>query len=165
MRLTPADVMEQTFRTTFRGVDPVEVDAFLQRIADELEHLREERDRLALELEEEKKARRTLEEALAAARTLQEGILTKARQEAELVEAQARQRADRILAEANEELLRVRREIETLRQRWTLWLAEAEGLAHTLLAWVKERKDRPPQAPELITNCEEGSEDDPGADA
>ncbi|GAB4259025.1 MULTISPECIES: DivIVA domain-containing protein [Deferrisoma] len=161
MRLTPADVMEQTFRTVFRGFDPVEVDAFLQRIADELERLREERDRLAVELEEERKARRTLEEALAAARTLQEGILEKARQEAELIEAQARQRADRVLAEANEELLRVRRDIEAVRERWNLWLAEAEALGQTLLGWVEEKRGRPPREPEFIAEGDPEEEETP----
>ncbi len=159
MRLTAADVMEQTFRIAFRGFDPVEVDAFLQRVADELDRLQEERDRLARELEEEKRARKTLEEALAAARTLQEGILEKARQEAELVVEQARIRADRILAEANEQLVALRRQVEAIRERRALWLGEVEGLAQTLAAWARERREGGPGGPELI--AEDGGQPPP----
>ena len=53
MRITPLDVHEQTFRIAFRGFDPAEVDAFLQRVADELERLTEERDQLQVKLDKE----------------------------------------------------------------------------------------------------------------
>ncbi len=161
MRLTAAAVMEQTFSITFRGFDPAEVDAFLQRVADELSRLAEERDRLASELDEERRHRRTLEQALAAARTLQEGMMEKARQEADILVEQARLRADRILAEANEELLGVRRELARIRERRALWLADAEALGQSLVSWAGEHRAREPREPDLIAD-EEPAEADAG---
>jgi cell division initiation protein len=142
MRITPIDVQDQKFRVGFRGFDPVEVDAFLQRVADELERLVEERDGLRAELDGEKKARRIMEEALASARTVQEGILERARGEAEVTVSQARLRADRILAEANEELLRARREVQGIRERRALALADLTALSRALQEWAEEKKSQ-----------------------
>ncbi len=151
MRLTAQDVQEHKFRVTFRGFDPAEVDALLQRVTDELERLSEEREGLKSELEEEKRARRTLEEALASVHTVQEGILERARHEAELTVHHAQQRSDRILAQANEELLRVRREVQSLKEGRANHLAELTGLAEALCAWVElKAKEREPEPPQLI---------------
>jgi cell division initiation protein len=158
MRITAIDVQDQKFRVAFRGFDPVEVDAFLQRVSDELERLVEERDGLRSELEGEKKARRILEEALASARTVQEGLLERARGEAEVTVSQARLRADRILAEANEELLRIRREVQTIRERRDLALGELAALSRTLCEWAERKKtEEAAELPPLIS-------EDPGED-
>jgi cell division initiation protein len=160
MRITPLDVHEQTFRMAFRGFDPSEVDAFLQRVADELERLTEERDRCRAELEAEKKTRKTLEETLSALRSLQGNILENARREADLLQNQAQLRSDRILAEANEELLRLRREVQGLAEKRRLRLAELSALAATLDRWVQEKLTEPVEGPELI--AEPAETIDPG---
>ena len=155
MRMTSRDVHEQTFRMAFRGFDPVEVDAFLQRLADELDRMTKERDGLRSEVEEERKRRKTLEEALAAARSLHEGILENARAEAEVIHNQAQLQADRILANANEELVRLRTELELLRERRSVWLAELSSLGRTLVEGVVEKSAKEVGAPELIVEPDE----------
>lgn len=161
MRITPLDVHEQTFRVAFRGFDPGEVDAFLQRVADELERLIEERDAARAELSGEREARRNLEGTLAAARDLQVGLLEQTRAEAEALRHQAQLHADRILAGANEELLRLRRETLEARERRGLWLAELGALADTLIRWVEDKSAQPSGAPQLISRPEEPAEPDP----
>jgi cell division initiation protein len=163
MRITSLDIHEQTFRMAFRGFDPVEVDAFLQRLADELERLTEERDGLRVELEEERKRRNTLEDAIAAARALQESIIESAREEAEVLRNQGQLRADRILAEANEELLQLRREIQALRERRSLWLADLAALARTLGGWAEDKAVEEVETPDLI--AEPADAVDPGDEA
>jgi len=152
MRITPLDVHEQTFRIAFRGFDPAEVDAFLQRVADELERLTEERDQAQALIVKESAARGHLEETLASARTLQQGLLQQARQEAELLVAQAKLRADRILAGANEELLSLRREAQTLNEKRALWLSELAALGGTLQEWAEHKTRQPLVSLELIHN-------------
>ncbi len=152
MRITPLDVHEQTFRVAFRGFDPGEVDAFLQRLADELERLIEERDAARAELEKERENRGALEGTLAAARDLQAGLLEQSRAEAEAVRHQAQLQADRILSDANEELVRLRREIQQARERRSLWLAELGALADTLIRWVENKSAQPSATPELIAH-------------
>ena len=155
MRITPLDVHEQTFRVTFRGFDPAEVDAFLQRVADELERLGEERDQIQAQLERESATRVNLEEALASARTLQQGMLEQARQEADILVNQAQLRADRILAEANEGLVALRREAQVLGEKRSLWLGELKTLSETLQGWVAEKEAQEFSGPDLIANHRE----------
>jgi len=152
MRITPLDVHEQTFRVSFRGFDPGEVDGFLQRVADELERLIEERDSARAELEKARETRGTLEGTLTAARDLQAGLLEQTRAEAEAVRHQAQLQANRILSDANEELVRLRREIHQARERRSLWLAELGALADTLIHWVEEKSAQPSAAPDLIAH-------------
>ncbi len=164
MRITPLDVHEQTFRVTFRGFDPAEVDAFLQRLADELERLVEERDELQAKLTKESETRVQLEETLSSARILQQGLLEHAKQEAELLVSQARLKADRILARANEELVTLRRESQVLNEKRGLWLGELAALAGTLQDWTAHKTRQPFVSLELIANHvddTEPSEPDP----
>ncbi len=146
MRLTALDIHEQTFRVAFRGFDAGEVDAFLQRVADEMARLTEERDEARQSLEQELRARRTLEEALASARTVQEGMLEKARLEAEGIRLAAQARAERTLAEANEAVVKVRREVRALEERRALGLADLGALAEALGAWVAAKERVPAEA-------------------
>lgn len=50
MKLTPLDVKKQEFKKSMRGYDPVEVDAFLEMVADELESLVREKNNLSDEI-------------------------------------------------------------------------------------------------------------------
>ncbi|HSH68407.1 MAG TPA: DivIVA domain-containing protein [Deferrisomatales bacterium] len=164
MRITPLDVHEQTFRVTFRGFDPAEVDAFLQRVADELERLVEERDQLQAKLDKERETRGNLEETLSSARTLQQGVLEQAKQEAALRVSQAQLKADRILARANEELVTLRRESQVLIEKRNLWLGELAALAGTLQDWTEHKRRQPFVSLELIASYvddTEPSEPDP----
>jgi cell division initiation protein len=158
MPITSLDIHQQTFRAAFRGFDPVEVDAFLQRLADEVERMTREIDRLRAELEEERRNRQTLEEALASARSLQDSMMQNARNEAEVLMNQAQLRADRILADADEELVRMRREVRLLTDRRSLWLAELSALALTLEEWVGEKRADQIVSPELAATPQEASD-------
>ncbi|MHB8764058.1 MAG: DivIVA domain-containing protein [Deferrisomatales bacterium] len=161
MRITALDLHEQTFRVRFRGFDPGEVDAVLQRAADELERLAEERNAARKSLEEEQRLRGHLEETLASARVIQEGILERARAEAETLRHQAQLRADRILAEANEELVRLRREAQQLEERRGLWLAELSALGGTLQEWVAAKRAQGTRPTPLIADDpQEGTDPD-----
>ena len=46
MKLTPLDIQRQEFRQRFRGLDPDEVRAFLSLVAEEMEQLRSENEKL-----------------------------------------------------------------------------------------------------------------------
>ncbi len=105
--LTPLDVRKQEFRRTMRGFDPVAVDDFRIRVADELERVLRERamleERLAAltdQLRGFKERERAMNEALVAAQQLREEMRGAAEREAQVIVREAEVRAQRLLDEA-----------------------------------------------------------------
>lgn len=98
MNVSPLDLRQQKFRSTFRGVDPVEVSSFLIAVADDYEGALREADRLRQELARlEDIVRGHVEQE----KNLQNTLLT------------ATKMADEIRAKAEEEALRIVREAES----------------------------------------------------
>lgn len=137
MRLRAADLHNQSFKVSFRGFDPVEVDGFLKRVADELERLADEKSNLELELDVERAGRKSLEEALESTGQLQAAIVEKAKEEAKLITGKAKLEADRAAFLGREEVARLKREVSMLEERRIALLSEASALAHGLADWVK----------------------------
>lgn len=136
MALRPKDVNDQTFRVTFRGFDPVEVDAFLKRVADELERLADERSNLELELDVERASRKSLEETLEATSHIHTIVLEKAKEEARLIVERARLEADKAKERARDELAEIHRQVAVARDRRANSLAQLGALAHGLNDWI-----------------------------
>lgn len=141
MALGPKEVQTQTFRVTFRGFDPVEVDAFLKRVSDELERLADEKSNLEIELDVERASRKSLEETLEATSHIQAVVIEKARDEARLIIERAKLEGEKMLERARDEYAEVRRQVTVARERRAGALAELGALAHGINDWV-ERFER-----------------------
>jgi DivIVA domain-containing protein len=161
-QLTPEEIAGRSFRQTFRGVDPTEVNDFLGRIAQQLGELLAQRDRLAGRLGEfaERDLRtefvavgEEVSGVLEAARIAAEGMReraatdsarwrTEAMTEAEVERRAARDDAEHLRSDAwhtAEELLRqaqheARRLVEAAERDSLSVLGEAEREAHRLSA-------------------------------
>src|ERR1044071_4931707 len=90
MKISPMDIQRQTFGQRFRGLDPDEVRAYLNIVAEEVAALQMERDRLDQELQslrsliDEHRNRETiLKNTLLTAQRVSEEIRDNARKEAE----------------------------------------------------------------------------------
>jgi cell division initiation protein len=115
--LTPLDVRRQEFRRSLRGYDPLGVEDFRMRVADELERVLREKsvleERVAALTEHLRVFREresAMNEALVAAQQLREETRAAAEREAQVIvreaEAEGRQRVD--VAQRAEEDLRER---------------------------------------------------------
>jgi cell division initiation protein len=124
MRINPIDIHEQTFSTSFRGFDQVEVDTFLNHVAEEMERLLDEKK--AME------------------------IVDKAKEDARIVMNQAELVAERLTDEAREKAHDIRRDIQTLKDRKATLLAELSGLAHSLNQWVDRIDEKDVNADEEV---------------
>ena len=161
-QLTPEEITGRSFRQTFRGVDPAEVNEFLSRIAQQFGDLLAQRDRLAGRLGEfaERDLRtefvaigEEVSGVLEAARMAAEGMReraatdsarwrTEAMAEADVERRAARDDAEHLRTDAwhtSEELLRqaeheARRVIEAAERDSLSVLGEAEREAHRLSA-------------------------------
>jgi DivIVA domain-containing protein len=101
MKISPMDIQRQTFGQRFRGLDPDEVRAYLNIVAEEVAALQMERDRLDRSfrppIDRRAPQRETiLKNTLLTAQRVQEILTTRAR-EAETTVKEAEMQADRLV--------------------------------------------------------------------
>ncbi len=123
MKITPLDIQQQQFRVRFRGFDMVEVDNFLDLLANEFEELikennqlrEEDRRKLARinELEAEEKELRDL---LLSAKKITEEMRNNAHREGELIIEEAKARARKIIENAQAQALQIEADIVNLKK-------------------------------------------------
>ena len=127
----------------------MEVDNFLNNVAEEMERLEEDKAGLEAQLELERSTKSQLEELLGAARQLQTSILDKAKEDARIVMNQAELVADRLTSEARENAQRIRNDIQLLKDRKAAVLAELSGLSHSLGQWVERIDEKTTDSSEI----------------
>ena len=120
MSLTPDDIENQVFKERFRGYDPEEVDAFLDRVSEQLVEIQRERD-AALERAHAAEQRATtgageqeqlLSRTLLTAERTAEQTVAEARSEAEQLREDARTEAEQLREEARSDAAALRRQAE-----------------------------------------------------
>jgi cell division initiation protein len=125
MKITPLDIQQQQFKVkTFRGLDPDDVDAFLQTVAGEMENLirennelkeqqaRQNRDMLDIAEKE-----REMREVLLSAQRVIEDMKANARKEADLIVSEAELKGERIVVDAERQLGELKARIEDVRRQ------------------------------------------------
>ena len=122
MKISPMDIQRQTFGQRFRGLDPDEVRAYLNIVAEEVASLQMERDRLDQELasvrsliDEHRNRETILKNTLLTAQRVSEEIRENARKEAETTVKEAEMQADRLVELAQGRAHEVERGILDLR--------------------------------------------------
>lgn len=128
MKLTPLDVKSQTFSTRWKGLDPAEVQAFLEVVTSDLEEitaenntLKDEMKRLRSDLDGHMDREKTLRETMVTAQRLAEEIQQHAEEKAKLVGGEAEVRAEKILDAAHRRAAKISEDISELkRQRMSL---------------------------------------------
>lgn len=124
MKITPLDIQQQQFKTKlFGGLDPEEVDAFLQTVSQEMENLSRENSELKEHIRRnadaiaEMSTRETqLRDTMLAAQRITEEMKANSQKEATLVISEAELKADKILADANIKLAQLNSQIQDLRR-------------------------------------------------
>jgi cell division initiation protein len=125
MKISPIDIQQQQFKVkTFRGLDPDDVDAFLQTVASEMEGLirensqmKEQQSRQSRELLDMAEKELELREILFSAQRVIEEMKVNARKEAELIISEAEIKSERIVADAERQLGELKSQIEETRRQ------------------------------------------------
>jgi cell division initiation protein len=137
MRLSAMDIRRQQFAIKmFRGLDPQEVDAFLEEIADDWEQLHRENNLLKEQLttlEEQKKAtdeqNRSLQDTLVTAQKIAEEFRESSKRAADILLREAELQAEKFLQEKRQELSKLTTDVEATKQ---LRRQAADQLLNTL---------------------------------
>lgn len=135
MKISPMDIQRQTFGKKVRGLDPEEVRAYLNIVAEEVATLQVERDRLHHEVEEvkslleEHRQRETiLKNTLLMAQRVSEEVKENARKQADSVIKEAEIQADRLVELAQNRAHEVERGILDLRAHRTALRTDVRAL-------------------------------------
>ena len=152
MNVSPLDLRQQKFRTSFRGFDQVEVAEFLRAVADDYESALRETDRLRQELmrseallNEHREHEKNLKSTLMTAQKLAEDIKSAAREEAQRIIREAEGRSDFLLEKTQSRLEDIQREIDGLRLKRRDVETSIESTISTLrntLEYVREQEQR-----------------------
>lgn len=149
MKITPMDIQQQQFKgKMFGGLDPEDVDAFLQMVAGEMEELiRENNDlkerinRNQTQMTEMEAREAQLRETMLAAQRITEEMKANAQKEAHLMISEAELKGERIVADAENKLVQLNNQIQELKREKVQFESGFKGLLDTyykLLALDKE---------------------------
>jgi cell division initiation protein len=120
--LTPLEIQKQTFSRAIKGYNADEVRGYLHLVAEEIERLLKDVDRLSREnamlheeLEDHSHRERILKDTLLAAQKVSEEMRLNARKEAELIVKDAELLSDRLVAQAQSRVADLERSIQDLK--------------------------------------------------
>lgn len=139
MKITPLDIQQQQFKgKMLGGLDPEDVDAFLQAVAQEMEglvrengDLKEQATRQARELEDLVSKEKDLRETMLAAQRITEEMKANAQKEAELLVAEARLEARRLVDEAERQVAELQARVQDVRRQRLQFETDLKALLDT----------------------------------
>jgi len=148
MNITPLDIQQQQFKgKMLGGLDPNDVDSFLQMVAAEMEalirentELKEQGKRVALQLDELSQREVTLRETMLAAQKISEEMKSNAQKEANLIVSEAELKGERIVADAENRLLQLNNQIQEIRRQKLQFESNLKSLldAHLKMLTLEE---------------------------
>ena len=120
--LTPLEIQKQTFSRGLKGYNLDEVRAYLHLVAEEIERLLRENDRLQRDvsilredIDDHENRERILKDTLLSAQKVAEDLTANARKEAELIVKDAELLAERLVSQAQQRVADLERSIGDLR--------------------------------------------------
>ncbi len=124
MKLTPIDIKKQEFKTVLRGYDKVEVETYLEYVAEGYERLlqtnqqlEKELNTLKVELRHYKDVEKTLKQTLYEVQQTSQLSKKTSEKEAALIKREAEVKAKQMIEEAKAEVEKLKRELAELQQQ------------------------------------------------
>jgi len=124
MKTTPIDIRHQQFKVRFRGFDVQEVDTFLEKVAESLEALQLENEKLnkkiqkiTLEIQGYKEREDSFKRAMINAQNVADQMKENSRKSAEIIIAEAEVNAEKILNKAHNRLSQLHEDITELKRQ------------------------------------------------
>jgi len=139
MKISPMDIQQQQFKgKMFGGLDPEDVDAYLQAVAGEMEELirenndlKERLNRHANQVAEMEAREVQLRETMLAAQRITEEMKANSQKEAQLRISEAELKGERIVADAEKKLVALSNEIQDLRREKVKFESGFKGMLDT----------------------------------
>ena len=124
MKLTPLDIQRQSFESAFRGFDRDEVRTYLNVVAEEMEQLRSENEKLQEEvrrqsalLAEHREREQILKNTLVAAQKISEDMKENAKKQSQMLLKEAELASDRLIEAAQSKAHNIEKDILELKNQ------------------------------------------------
>jgi cell division initiation protein len=134
MEISPLEITQREFGRKLRGLDPEEVRAFLEQVAEEMTRLLQQAtdqtslvQRLEAQIRGFQEREDAVRDTLVTAQKMTEDIKGGAKREADLIIKEAELRAEKLLEQAHQKLGQVHAEIAELRRQRDLFAARLRG--------------------------------------
>ncbi|MBI4572962.1 MAG: DivIVA domain-containing protein [candidate division NC10 bacterium] len=156
MEISPLEITQREFARKFRGLDPEEVQTFLEQIAEEMTRLVQETteqaaqiQRLEAQVRVNQEREESLRNTLVTAQKITEDMKANAKREADLIVKEGELNAERLLEQAHRKLAQVQAEVAELIRQRDLFAAKLRAILKTHLELLEAQPARPvtPGAP------------------
>lgn len=144
MRLTALEIRKQEFKKVLRGFDPLEVETFLEMVADEYETLAKAKNELAEKVKsletrvrDYEQMENTLQKTLMDAQQTVDQSKESSKREADLVIREAEIQAERVLDEARRELSRLKNEIAMVQSQKNGFVSRLKQLLRSQIELIE----------------------------
>lgn len=118
MKITPLDIKKQVFKKILRGYDPIEIETFLEMVAEEFESLIKEKNelydevlKLKTQLRDYQEVEKTFKESLMNAQQTINQSRENSKRESDLIVKEAEVRAEKIIENAKMQLIELKNEL------------------------------------------------------
>lgn len=118
MKITPLDIKKQVFKKILRGYDPIEIETFLEMVAEEYESLIKEKNdlydevlKLKTQLRDYQEVEKTFKESLMNAQQTINQSRENSKRESDLIVKEAEVRAEKIIENAKMQLIELKNEL------------------------------------------------------
>lgn len=147
MAITPVEILHTQFKTSLKGYNKVQVDAFVRSVTDALEDALKEKNELQRriqtlqsEVDRIKKIESAMSDALTLAQKSADEVKAAAHQQAELIVKEAEQARVRMTIDSQGEAERCRAEIALLQGARDRFESEFKVMLRTYLEWLDQRR-------------------------
>jgi len=169
MKVTALEIRQQQFPVRFRGLDPGEVDKFLELVAGDMEDLVRENARLRdvlarkdQELERMQQGEDELKKALMAIQQIREDWIGRAEKQAEQVVLESTLKANQLQVDAERRLQGLQQEVQELRRQKRQLVSDIRHSVEEhlrVLETIEEKdEDSPDRLPPLLETSEPRSD-------
>ena len=141
MKITPLDIKKQVFKKVLRGYDPIEVETFLEMVAEEYEFLIKQKNELSDEvlklktqLRDYQEVEKTFKESLMNAQQTINQSRENSKRESDLVIKEAEVRAEKIIESSKRQLIEMKNQLMVVKAQKDSF---AKRLRHLLESQVE----------------------------
>ena len=144
LKITPLDIKKQDFRKVMRGYDPIEIETFLEMVAEEFESLIKQKNNLSddvlklkTQLSDYQEVEKTFKESLMNAQQTMNQSRENSKREATLIIKEAEVRAEQIIENAKKQLINMKNELMIIKAQKDSFAKRLHHLLESQLELIK----------------------------